>query len=369
MESDKREIEDLLKLREIYNQSRIDYYRFVIRTEDRMIFSRLGKIPDNWDNYTNKEGIQLTNSVKSRLSDIKKKKSWELKLQSLYVFFVTDIENMFLSVLQQIDVEENELNDSIDSISNLILELNDEFLNFKYLLLTLAKRSISDMYYILSAYSKFFMKKNFNYEDDIKSLLSEINIIFRKYIITNHGLEYFININNEIKPLFIKSTNEIGWRMNEFAVKDYFERTNHVVKISELNKIVRSAYEYKKNLLNYYLFLKFYYNENDGKLFRLNFVYDSLKVKLDENKINKDVFESYQIIRESFINYKNLFEKVGLNGFGSEKMSYYELIDFIYKLCKIIEFYYLRNMKYETLQLFRNDILFYVEKEILTINS
>jgi hypothetical protein len=369
MDINKKQKTVLADLEKKYLQSKTDYYRFVIRNEDKTILSRFGKIPDNWENYVHTDGIPLTESIKSRLSDVKKKKSWELKLQSLYFFSVTNLENKLLSVFQQGNIDEEELEEIIDSISNLILEIDDELLNIKYLLLTLAKRSISDFYYLISAYSKFFLKKNFNYETDIKILLEETINIFETYNITQKDIDNFLKVNEEISYLFTKSSNEVGWRMNEFSVKDYFEKSNQAVKIKELNKLVKSAYEYKKILLNYYSFLKFYYNENDGKLFRLNFIYESLKNKYEEKKTSEDVFESYRLIRESFINYKNQFEAVGLIGFGSEKITYYELLDLIFKLCKIIEFYYLRNMKYEALQLFRNDILFYIEKEMVTLNG
>ncbi len=369
MEVDKNLKSELCDFEKKYIQSKTDYYRFVIRNEDKTILARFKKIPDDWSNYEHPQGIQLTDVIKSRLSDVKKKKSWELKLQSLYFFFITNVENKLLAVFQQGSIDEEELDETIDSISNLILEIDDELLNIKYLLLTLAKRSISDLYYLISAYCRFFLKKNFIFETDMKVLLEEIIKIFKIYNITNRDIDNLLKVNDEISGLFTKSSNEFGWRMNEFSVKDYFERSNQAVKIIELTRIVKSAYEYKKILLNYYSFLKFYYNENDGKLFRLNFIYDSLKNKYDEKKISEDVFESYRLIRESFINYKNQFELVGLIGFGSEKLSYYELLDLIFKLCKIIEFYYLRNMKYDALQVFRSDILFYVEKEMLAVNS
>jgi hypothetical protein len=183
------------------------------------------------------------------------------------------------------------------------------------------------------------------------------------------NIQNLLEVNEEISPLFSRSSNEFGWRMNEFAVKDYFEKSNQALKIGGLTKIVKTAYDYKKLVLNYYSFLKFYYNENDGKLFRLNFVHESLKSKLNENNINSDVFDSYLQIKDSFTKYKNHFEVIGLLGFGSEKLAYHELLELTFKLCKIIEFYYLRNMKYDALQSFRNDILYYVEKEMLTLNG
>ncbi len=369
MDIDKKSKTELFELEEQYLQAKIDYYRFVIRNEDKTILARFGKIPDNWDNYKHLDNIQLTEGVKSRLSDIKRKKSWELKLQSLYFFFITNIENKLITVFQQGSIDNDELQEVIDSLSNLILEIDDELLNIKYLLLTLAKRSISDFYYLISAYCKFFLKKNFNYENDIKNILEEIIKVFRNYNKIEKDFLILLNIDGEISPLFTRSSNEFGWRMNEFSVKEYFEKSNQALKIQELTKLVKISYDYKKAFLNYYSFLKFYYNENDGKLFRLNFVQESLKSKLDENKITPEVFGSYQKIRESFVNYKNQFEIIGLIGFGSEKISYYELLELTFKLCKIIEFYYLRNMKYDSLQLFRNDILYYVEKEMLTLNS
>ena len=124
-----------------------------------------------------------------------------------------------------------------------------------------------------------------------------------------------------------------------------------------------------KLLISYYSFLKYYYNETDGKMFRLNFINDSLKLKLDENKISPEVYNSYDEIRKCFIEYKYYFETTGISGFGPDKMSYYELIDFIYKVCKIIEFYYLRNMKYDILNKLRTEILYIVEREIVSIKK
>lgn len=125
-------------------------------------------------------------------------------------------------------------------------------------------------------------------------------------------------------------------------------------------------YEYKNILRNYYVFLKYYYNESDGRLFRLRFVNDTLKQKKEENKITSETYKAFQKILESFIRYKICFESVGIAGFGDEKISYIDLVNIIYKLCKILEFYYLRNMKYESLQDLRTDYLLYIEKEIYT---
>ena len=121
--------------------------------------------------------------------------------------------------------------------------------------------------------------------------------------------------------------------------------------------------------MNYYSFLKYYYNENDGKMFRLNFISESLKTKLDDGKITREIYESYEEIRETFREYKLHFEGAGLLEFGPDEMSYVELLDLIYRVSKIIEFYYLRNMKHELLQAFRNQYFYYIEKEIFTIRG
>lgn len=358
-----RELEDK------FFKIKMNYYRFVIRNEDKNILSKFSKIPESWDNYTPAEGTRLNDEVKSRLSDMKKRKSWELKLESLYLFYITDIENKIISVMQQRSIPENEIDEAVDSVNSLILEFDDELVNFKYLMLALAKRSISDFYYILNAYSRFFFKKNFVFETDVKSLMNDFIAIFARYKNRGKVLNRFIQCNDEIMHMFPKSSNQLGWRLNEFAVKEYLDRSNQVVKIAELNWTVKEGFEYKKALTNCYSFLKYYYNENDGKLFRLNFIRESLKAKLDEGKISQEVYESYEEIRESFRDYKYHFENSGLLKFGPDEMSYLDLLDFIYRVSKIIEFYYLRNMKYEQLQTFRNEIMFYVEKEIFALRG
>lgn len=350
-------------------EARMNYYRFVIRNEDKSVISRLIKIPDNWQNYKHDNNVQLTENVKARLSDVKKKMTWELKLQSLYFYSIVNIENIIISSMQQNPVDEIELQDAVDSINSIMLELESELFNIKHLLLTLAKRSISDFYYLVSSYCKYFLKRSFNFERDIRPLLSEFITIINQQYSVNKNVDMFIKLNSRISFLFEESSNALGWRMNEFAVKDYLEKDNPFVMITEMSNIAKEAFNYKNSLKNYYYFLKYYYNESDGKLFRLNFISESLKNKLNENRISEDVFNSFEDIRLSFISYKSLFDKTGLGGFGHEKMSYFELLNFIFKLCKIIEFYYLRNMKYNALQEFRNDIYYYVENEILSLNT
>ena len=104
-------------------------------------------------------------------------------------------------------------------------------------------------------------------------------------------------------------------------------------------------------------------------MFRLNFISESLKTKLDDGKITREIYESYEEIRETFREYKLHFEGAGLLEFGPDEMSYVELLDLIYRVSKIIEFYYLRNMKHELLQAFRNQYFYYIEKEIFTIRG
>ena len=161
----------------------------------------------------------------------------------------------------------------------------------------------------------------------------------------------------------------LGWRIDEFALKDFIEGESRSSRIYDFSKLLKELYEYKNRLRSYYNFLKYYYNENDGKLFRLNFVYESLKQKLDEHKITEDTFSAFENIRNSFIEYKQCFEAAGIPGFGDIDTPYIDLVHIIYKLCKILEFYYLRNMKYEMLQDLRNDYLLYTEKEIYSMTT
>ena len=233
------------ELEEKFLRIKMNYYRFVIRNEDKNVLSKFSKIPETWDNYTPAEGTRLNEEIKSRLSDIKKRKSWELKLESLYLFYITDVENKIISLMQQRDISESEIDEAIDSVNNLIIEFDDELINFKYLMLTLAKRSVSDFYYILSAYNRFFFKKNFVFETDVKSLMNDFISMLSRYKNKSKIFSRFLRCNDEIEPLFPKSSNQLGWRMNEFAVKEYLDKSNQVVKIAELNWTVKEGFEYK----------------------------------------------------------------------------------------------------------------------------
>lgn len=360
-------IDEIERLESKYKSAKTDYYRYVIRSEDKDMLSKMIKIPDDWDNYKTRDGVRLTDSIKQRLSDIKRKMSWELKLQSLYIIYITGIENVILSLFQQREIEKQELKDAIDSINNISIELDDELLNIKHLLLTLAKRSISDFYYLVSAYCKFFYKKNFHYESDIRIVLNEFIRIINQQVQFSNSIRQFKKYELEISHFFQSSSNELGWRLNEFTVKEYFEKENKAMKIMEFNRLLKELFEYKNMLRNYFNFLKYYYNETDGKMFRMNFIFDSLKQKLEDKKISNDTFKTYENIRTSFIHYRTAFDIAGIRVFGNREMLYIDIVHLVYKLCKIMEFYYLRNMKYDNLQNLRNEYLVYIEKEIAAL--
>jgi hypothetical protein len=187
------------ELEEKFFRLRMNYYRFVIRNEDKNILSKFSKIPESWENYTPADGTRLNDEIKSRLSDIKKRKTWELKLESLYLFYITDVENKLISAMQQREISEIEIDEAIDSANNLIIEFDDELINFKYLMLTLAKRSVSDYYYILSAYSRFFYKKNFVFETDVKMIMNDFITILTRYKNRTKIFNRFLRCNDEIE--------------------------------------------------------------------------------------------------------------------------------------------------------------------------
>jgi hypothetical protein len=315
-------IEEIMSLEAKYRSAKTDYYRYVIRSEDKDMLSKMIKIPDDWEDYKPREGVRLTESMKKRLSDIKRKMSWELKLQSLYFIYITNIEYVILSVLQQRDIEKHELDDAADSINNISIELEDELLNIKHLLLTLAKRSISDFYYLVSAYCKFFYKKNFHYESDIRIVLNEFIKMIQQQVQSRKSIESFKKYEAEISQFFQASSNELGWRLNDFFAKEYFEKENKTMKIMEYNRLLKDLFDYKNSLRNYFNFLKYYYNETDGKMFRKNFIYESLKQKLDDKKISNDTFKTYENIRKSFIRYRTAFEDSGIRVFGNQFILY-----------------------------------------------
>jgi len=359
---------ELLKIEEKYENSYIDYYRCVIRKEDRDVINKISKIPDDWKKYVNNPDTILTDSIKNRLSDVKKRMSWEMKIQSLYLASITTIEKNILSFLLFKSIDRVEIEDSINSINYILLEIDNDFVNIKHLILSLAKRSISDFYYLMSAYIRFNYKRKFIYENEIKNFLLNSIENLESFAHYDKKIDNFIENDKIISHLFIKSSNKLGWRLDEIKTKSYFDKNNSAVIAMDLYKLAREAYKFKNKLKDQYLFLKYYYNDTDGKEYRLNFIMESLQNKVSENKISDSVLSKFNTIFENFKKYKIQFDVVGLQGFGPEKFMYIEVLQFLYKSCKIIEFYYLRNMQYDNLKSFRDEIQLYVENEIFSLS-
>lgn len=365
----KRYRAELSKIQESYYNSYVEYYRYVIRTEDIGVLRKISKIPDNWTGYVSSVDTVLTDSVKKRLSDIKEKKSWEVKIQSLYLASVITIEKSFLAYLKYEEMDENDIEDANNSISNILLEIDDkhEYENIKFLILSLAKRSISDSYYLMRAYIKYTCKKSGIDSGDVKSFLTNLYEYFKSYPLSLKKIREFLDYELTISHLFDKSSNRLGWRLDEVQAKSFFDKNNSSIIVTKLSKIVKEAYKFKNELKERYLFLKYYYSDTEGKEFRLNFIKESLQNKVVENKISESVLIKFNNIYDEFKRYKAQFNTLGLYGFGPEEFMYIDVLQFVYKSCKVIEFYYLRSMQYENLKSFRNEIQLYVENEIFSL--
>ena len=105
----------------------------------------------------------------------------------------------------------------------------------------------------------------------------------------------------------------------EIAVKKFFEDKEEQERyqiINEFKKRIREAILFKKKLKVDHEYMKYYFNEHDGKVFRYNFITDALKIKLHENQIQQDVFDRFENIRDTFLEIKRDFDMKGILEFG-----------------------------------------------------
>jgi len=365
------EIELLEKLEQNYENAKSNYYRLVLRKQDDMVLKQLQKIPDNWEEYekTRSDSSPPVSSEKQqRLSDLKNKKSWELKFESLNIYFIRSIEQVFLDTLKQKHIDEEQIDEAIDSVNNIILEIGGNISNFKFLLLSLAKRGVSDLYYIIMSHDKFNNKKFSSFDDEFKSFCEFLIRHFQGYRNIIRNVNIFKDTTVFVENFFQASSSMQGWKVNDNAVKTYLDSKEPAIHIIELVKIINAAEQYRKRLKKDFEYINYYYNDRDGKLFRYNYIIDSHRQKLDSGRISPQVYEGLDNIRMSFLAVKKFCEDQGLGQFGCSDLNYSDLVTLMLKTGKIIEFFYLRASRYEDLKNFRNDILYYAQEEYHLLN-
>lgn len=365
------EAELLEKLEQNYENAKSNYYRLVLRKQDDMVLKQLQKIPDNWEEYEKNRSDSsppVPPEKQQRLSDLKNKKSWELKFESLNIYFIRSIEQVFLDTLKQKIIAEDQIDEAIDSVNNIILEIGANISNFKFLLLSLAKRGVSDLYYIIMSHDKFNNKKFNSFDDEFKDFCEFLIRHFQGYRNITRNINIFKNTVEFIEKFFQASSSMQGWKVNDNAVKEYLDSKEPAIHIIELIKIVNAAAQYRKRLKKDFEYMNYYYNNRDGKLFRYNYILDSHRQKLDSGSISQQIYEGLDNIRISFLAVKKFCEDQGLARFGCSDFSYSDLVTFILKTGKIIEFFYLRASRYDDLKNFRNDILYYAQEEFHQLN-
>ena len=374
MGEEKKELNEneiLLKLEANYEAAKSNYYRLVLRRQDDMVLKQLQKIPDNWEEYEKNrsdDSPAVPQEKQQRLSDLKKRKSWELKFESLNIYFIKAIEHAFLDTIQQKHMHDEQLEDAVDSVNNIILEIGANISNFKTLLLSLAKRGVSDLYYMIMSHDKFNDRQFNSFDEEFHDFCEYLIRHFQGYRNIIRNIDIFINSADFVEQFFTSSSSMQGWKINDNKVKQYLDNKEPEISIIELIKINTAADQYRKRLKKDFEYLNYYYNDRDGKLFRYNYIVDSHRQKLETGKVSQQVFEGLDNIRKGFLAIKTHTEKTGLGSYGSPGLSYSDLVNLILKTGKIIEVHYLRSSRYEDLKNFRNDILYYAQEEYHVLN-
>ncbi|MBP7901939.1 MAG: hypothetical protein KA015_03880 [Spirochaetes bacterium] len=349
------------ELFENYKLKKNEYYTSLFREQDKLLLSQISKIPDSWDTSANQD---ITEESKRRLSDIKRYKSWELRLEIFYMYYLVDIEDSFLKTINCRNIDPADIDETIDSLNSILTELESNLIDFRYLLLSIAKRSISDLYYLAAAYTKFFSGREFDYESDFPVFMKDILSQFSRYKSIIASISLFNSLSSKIDIFFMRTSNYTGLRLDENLIKKnetMLNESNGI--IPDLAKMLPIAFSIKTKIKRNYDFLKFYYNKDSGRLFRYNYILENMKTKVDTGRTKIEIFEKFTAMRTAFCDIKYTYDMNGFEYFGFNGMQYGKLVDFIYKGSKILEYFYLRNSKYEDLQNLRNSILVYIENE------
>jgi len=357
-----------------YLKAKTRYYRDVLRVQDKDFIRLLTKVPDDWDEYESRrtrDTLPIGEETKLRLSDIKKTKSWELKFESLYVYFIVTMENTLVECLHYRSVTPEQIDEGIESVNSIMVEIGSDLFSFKNLLLGLAKRSVSDLYYLMGAYYRFFKKMSYAMEREFDDFCRDALTIMEDNRRVGDLTVALREIETIISPFFDRSAHLLGWRMNEFSLKQYLESKakNELIRHDHLKKVLTMAYSLKMRIRRAHDFLAYYYNAKDGKLYRYNYIMSEMDRKFRDGKILIDAMEGFGEIHGHFQRVMETFHRNGLDGFGPGVYTYEHLLEFIHKCGKVPEFIYLRSMMYNDLNDVRASILRRCDDELIRIHD
>jgi hypothetical protein len=287
-----------------YRLAKLKYYREVLRKNDQELINSLNKIPDDWGKYEtgSSKKLIIESSVKKRLSDIKEKKSWELKYESLFLSHIVIVEESLIDCLSFNNISDERLSESIESLNCIMVEIGSQTFNIKHLLMSLAKRSVSDLYYLMSAYYQFFKKKPFDVDINFYEFCEDILVLFNDHKRIYGTISLIKDIMEMINPYFSVTAFSAGWRLDEFAMKQFAEKNDADKKqmANNMKKAVQLLHSLKMKMKRARDFLSYYYSPRDGKMYRYNFIVESLARKLDEGKITSHDFDSFNNIKYRF---------------------------------------------------------------------
>jgi hypothetical protein len=344
------------------------YYRVLFQQQDVLLMSRISRIPDDWNRSAQESPAE--DERRRRLADIKRYKSWELRLEIFYMYYLVDIETMLLRSLAYRNIPSGEIAEAIDSANSVLCEVESQLIDFRYLLLSVAKRSVCDLYYLMASYIRFFNSRQSDFVKDFIPFVEESANVFERMRKLPELIRLVADAGNKIEKYFVRSSNYTGWRLDEIAMKQVertFEENTGI--IADLVRILPAAYALKNRIRRDRDFLAFYYNRENGRQYRYNVVRESMLKKVHDKQTTQEIFDAFDASRQAFSVMKQQFDMCPLELFGPSAMPYGNLVDFIYKGCKVLEYFYLRKSQYEKLQNLRNDMLTYIENEYHKLNN
>ncbi|HNV46929.1 MAG TPA: hypothetical protein PLE73_13805 [Spirochaetota bacterium] len=353
-------------LERAYTERKARYYRHVLRKEDGALLRRILKIPDSWSDYERAHGAgaSLSDHQKKRLSDIKKSKGDELAFESRYILGLITIENALLACLQYHESCAALADDALESAREILAGAAAGPFNFKHLLLSLAKRSISDLYYLMASYQKFYHKKCFEFDADFTAVVERIAGTIRAAGTLDERLRGFSKYREIIAPFFTRSSTYAGLRLDEISLKRQYESGGIGIKPEHLEIVVPALDAYRTELRRNHDFIAYYYNRTDGKRYRYDFIRTALLQKNAAGGISEETLESFIAVHDSFCAIEARFLEKGLADFGPPALPYGAATELAFQCCKVLEYLYLRGGHYEKLQDMRSRWLQHTEQDL-----
>lgn len=286
---------------------------------------------------------------------------------SLTLAAALEIEHLLCASYFHQPAEEDHVTKITDASGTIQNMLTDSSENCRHMLLSLARRAASDLYYMVAARNRYYQQQEYQFSRDFPLFCNQLATSYSSHCMIHNIFSQNSELTAMIQETLLPASNSLGITVKDQDLRSWIPENDDdsMMLVTRLKKYMTTLFVYRNRIKDDFSFLRYYFNERDGKGYRYQFTMELLEAKKARGEISPLLPESFGHVYRTFRKLSSILMQMSLEDFGPRDFTYRQIVILVYGAAKFLEYIYLRNGNHEDLKLLRSEVYYHIEKELM----